>query len=417
MLSPITLAINRASNPAYGARMLLSSAGVYSGITYTQSGNLTYFNSSGVLQTAAVDTMVLDYDPSTLVLRGYPFWEARTNIAIWSNDITVAHGYGATNATLTASAQSSPISGVTSVNLAALNVGANTGDNSDGFTAPGTVLSNNSSYTQSVFAKPSGTTTFRIRDNASGGTWDFTLSGNGTAPTATGRLTATSIQKCANGFYRLTWSYTTTATAPGNRGDGYCIKTNVADGTTGMLVIGMQIEAGAFPTPLIPTTTAAVTRAAPSCAITGSNFSSWFNSAQGTFVVSGIGADSVTATQGRAFAVSDGTTNNFIEVSRFQSTAQSRSQVIVGGVNQFNSLNATWTIGVLSKIATAYQLNNFAADADGGTVVTDSSGTIPTVDRMTIGSLNAGNYFNGWIQSLANYGARVPDASVKALST
>ena len=56
-----------------------------------------------------------------------------------------------------------------------------------------------------------------------------------------------------------------------------------ASETGGFLVTGIQVEAGAFPTSYIPTTTATVTRAADVASMTGTNFSSWFNgSKQGT---------------------------------------------------------------------------------------------------------------------------------------
>ncbi len=56
---------------------------------------------------------------------------------------------------------------------------------------------------------------------------------------------------------------------------------------TNIYATGAEIEEGAFPTSYISTTrtTAAVTRAGEFASITGTNFSSWYNPLQGTFVV------------------------------------------------------------------------------------------------------------------------------------
>jgi len=171
-----------------------------------------------------------------------------------------------------------------------------------------------------------------------------------------------------------------------------------------------------FITPYIKTTTAAVTRAAPSCAITSTAFSSFYNQSEGTIVVQAMPADT-SSNQARAVGISDGTTNNVIDISRLGNSAQIRSIVTSGGVSQFNNIVDSWPISTLYKAATAYKAANFAAALNGGTVVTKASGTIPTVNKMDIGNLVGGNFWNGWVQSLSYLGVRVPDASVKSLST
>lgn len=53
--------------------------GVPSGWTYSRASNATYFNSSGVLTVASADVARVDYDPSSLSLRGIALEPSRTN--------------------------------------------------------------------------------------------------------------------------------------------------------------------------------------------------------------------------------------------------------------------------------------------------------------------------------------------------
>ncbi len=103
------------------------------------------------------------------------------------------------------------------------------------------------------------------------------------------------IQKMSDGWYRLVVSGARTS-------GGYCVISYAADPTytpdafgrqAGLTlgadqtyyVFGAQQEVGKFVTSYIPTNTASVTRAADTAAMTGVNFSSWYNNIEGTFVV------------------------------------------------------------------------------------------------------------------------------------
>src|SRR5690606_11840432 len=51
-------------------------------VTFTRASTATYFDSAGVMQTAAIDEPRVDYDPDTLELRGLLIEPQRTNLLL-----------------------------------------------------------------------------------------------------------------------------------------------------------------------------------------------------------------------------------------------------------------------------------------------------------------------------------------------
>ena len=96
-----------------------------------------------------------------------------------------------------------------------------------------------------------------------------------------------------------------------------------------------------------------------------------------------------------------------------------RGDTVVGGVNQSSGTNnlGAFAQNSTAKVAYAYQANNFAGALNGGTVSTDTSGSIPSVNKLEIGSIAGSGFLNGWIQSIQYYPQRLPDSTLQALST
>jgi hypothetical protein len=86
---------------------------------------------------------------------------------------------------------------------------------------------------------------------------------------------------CGNGVYRFAFTANTATASPLM---GIAVFPDVTAGVGSVYAWGAQLDAGAVATSYIPTTSAAVTRTADNAIVTGANFSSWFNAAQGTFV-------------------------------------------------------------------------------------------------------------------------------------
>ena len=199
-------------------------------VTFTRASGGTFVGSNRVLQAAV------------------------TNLRTLSDAILTANSFGANVSTLTTVTTATPTASTTA-SLFTLNVGANTGNNTDGFNyGSGITLTNSTQHTQSLFVKPAGATILRLRSNVGGSLFDFTLTGNGTAPSISSDLQGASIVPLANGWYRVSWTFTSTTSAPGNRGDYWTIKTNVADGTNGLHVVGAQLEQSSTVGEYIPTT-------------------------------------------------------------------------------------------------------------------------------------------------------------------
>jgi hypothetical protein len=175
-----------------------------------------------------------------------------------------------------------------------------------------------------------------------------------------------------------------------------------------------QLEAGAFPTSYIPTTTAAVTRNADVATVTGTNFSDFYNAAEGAFAVQ-CSTYNISATRTIA-AVKDSGTSDYL-LMRILSAGRASARVLDGGVEQSAfSINSIYANNVAATLALAYKADNTNIAASATLSVDDTSGTIPTVDRLEIGSFVGVNSLNGHISKLMYWPQRLTNAEIQAFS-
>lgn len=374
-------------------------------ITITRALNTaTVCDSSGYITTVNADLPRFNYDPISAVCKGLLVEEARTNqiqdsafsafTALIGNNVWI-------NAVLqldsTPNFATSPNNTQTAALLAVNTTSTNRGTQyRTGITTAGT-------YTNSCFAKAASTDTkcsmYVVGDTSAtnGCRVEFTLTGQGSfaTPVLTGTATTgvATIQRFKDDWYRCT--VTATLAAPANV-SFFCFPgTRLAQTTASQtLVWGAQLEAGTFATSYIPTSAGAATRNADVAAMTGADFSDWYNQSKGTFRVDAIS----NASGNRPIISADDNTANESLVIKTQGNAPT-FEITDGGSPQASVAAGTVSLNETAFAYVSYDVDFFGIARPTARQV-DTSGTVPTVDRLRIGADQAGNYFNNTIQQI-----------------
>ena len=362
-------------------------------VTFTRSTTGTYINSSGYVTSAAIDAPRFNYS-STGTLLGLLIESSSVNLVTQSNGATSVWTIGANR---TPTNNTTDLLSPDGTNNATKLV-CGTATNYAAYATLITGLTGGATYTVSFWMRgPSGHTP-RL------------YAVNGTA----GDVTATSTTGTYNntGWTRLTQTYTLPATTT----QVYVYFASIGVVNTGdvFYVWGFQLEPGSVASSHIPTTTSTGSRAADSCVMTGTNFSSWFNATEGTLLAHAI--RSRTSDVGRIASVNDNTANESIQLA-----ADTTGEFIVvdGGSTLATISPGTVTANTAFKIAGAYKLNDVQA-ALGGTLGTaDTAVTMPTVDRLMIGQQAGGSpvYLNGTISLLKYWPTRLTNAELQSITT
>jgi hypothetical protein len=344
-----------------------------------------------------------DYDPVTLAPKGLLIEEARTNLALYSQDFTNA-AWTKNNSTVTANVTNAPNGTTTAFKVAEDATTAFHGISQLATLVLGTA------NTQTFFVKAAERNWVALTEgNNVTATAYFNLA-TGTVGTVSGTGSpSASIVPFGNGWYRISLTFTPIA----NSGN-IQIRTATADGVStyagtagsGIYAWGAQLEAGSFATSYIPTVASTVTRSADVATMTGTNFSSWFNPVEGTFVTS---ADAIATGANRVIVGAP----TLVFPNYIRSTNQ-------GGA--FDTANVAATANVITtavfKLATTYGSSTLQACLDGGTAASTSYNNIfASLTAVGLGSNAAGGAFlNGHIRQIAYYNTRLPNAQLQTLT-
>jgi hypothetical protein len=173
-----------------------------------------------------------------------------------------------------------------------------------------------------------------------------------------------------------------------------------------------QFEQGAFPTSYIPTTTAAATRSADNAVVTP--ISSFYNQVEGTLFAETL---TPTITGGRDIVTfNSDIANNWIGL-RWAVNTQAQFAVVADNVTHVSIGASGYTAAGVYKRAGVYKVDDFAHVIDGTVVGTDTTGTLPVVSRLVFAASGNQVTLNGHIRKIAYWPKRLTNTLLQQLTT
>jgi len=356
-----------------------------------------------------------DHDPTTGDSKGLLIEESRSNICLRSENFGTT--WSTFNSSTSLISQVAPNGDPSAYSLVE-SVGLGIHSIFQSIAFAGTT-----NYTFSVFVKAGSRDFVSLVEQSSGGVIRRTFFNLSTGEVGTKNASHTaSTQQLPNGWWRLIISFTSGTAASANIAIELASADNVSsylgNGSGNAFLWGAQLEAGAFPTSYIPTTTSGtVPRAADVCSIIGDDFSSFYNQSEGSVLVAtsiqnfggnnrGIwGINNNTASHG-FLTYTDGALSSVL--------SQSRSVSATTLLGSFSP-----TAGVTFKRILAYYPSGCSISTNGSTIAT----TAVTNSTQTMLTIQVGNMLGGSFQgschiaSLRYYRKRLSNAKLQALTT
>ena len=360
-------------------------------VTFTRASSGTYTDSAGVLQTAATDVPRFDHNPTTGESLGLLVEEQRTNLLLRSEDFSTT--WVRFNVNASSNAILAPDGTLTADKL--------TENDADNFHRIRQGITSGVTGVFSVFLKAAERTRVNLGTSDINLIAGFDLSA-GSVVSGTG-----SIEPFGDGWYRCSISATFTTSGPFLLLRNSSSEFYTGDGTSGIYLWGAQLEAGSFPTSYIPTTGATATRNASLADLISGAIANNIRSFYVEFSSPAVGTRGVVS-------LNDNTANE--RASVLTSGTDPRLVVHDGGAEQANINGGTVAAGVRTRVAVRINADDFAISINGGAVVTDTSGTLPTVDRLMFGRTQAGEYLNGRIARFTGWSQLLPNATLQTLA-
>lgn len=390
-------------------------------VTGDPQGEATRVNKDGLIETVSANVPRLNYDPTNPQDPHLLLEPTRTNNATYSNDISSWASVGSPTIT---------------TNITVAPDGSNTADGLQDATGGSfkritrTIsVSGNSTYTGSFFVKKetSETAYGGIMLDFINGTrrsaWVIFDAVNGTANNTTNSTLTPTIDIEDFGNY---WRFSVTATDTGNNTSlifaYFATMSTSSSGalTTGVgsvrTIWGAQLEAGSYPTSLIPTSGSAVTRTEDFCNIP-SGLGNVLNTSEGTlFVDVEVPRVSSTGSFERITLSDQNASTDRILFDNFGGNWRALMLSTAGNVNK-TIVNVTANQRI--KVAIAYSATSLRISYDGNTATTTSGSYTPTttLESFKFSNKDGGSKWQGKIHQTIYFPTALTDSELQTLTT
>jgi len=378
-------------------------------VTFTRGSTATYVGSDGLIKTAASDEARFDHDPVTGESLGLLVEESRTNLVTYSEDLTDG-SWVKGSSTVAGNAISAPDGTVTADKL------VETANGPTSHVVSKATTTTAGSHTFSVYLKKAERSFALLYDltNSVGAYFNLDTGAITTGGSGIPAASAYSSQYAGNGWWRCSITQSASAGTTTYRvylAESGTVYSYTGNGTSGIYVWGAQLEESPYPTSYIPTSGSTVTRSAEIASMTGTNFSSWYNQSEGTFLsqLARLGSP----TTGSIGAIIGGSNPNVTSSSRHMLIGNGNAQISSsGGASYGFGLSA---VG-FHRLVNAYKLNDFNAAYDGNLLTADTSYTPPTCTQLVFAGVFPIANNTGRISRLTYYPTRLSDTQLQALT-
>ena len=399
-------------------------------ITFSRTSIGTYMDDSGLIVTAPTDSPRFDHSDVTRESLGLLVEEQRTNLILYSVVST---------ANWIVTGGQTPVS----LSLNALGVFPGVRIASGGFTYDGVrhsniTLTSGTTYTATWYFRkgdvnPSNKFRAIIRDTAANRVTSFEKSSASTDygdinsysfsenTDATTNFEILSVDTLADGLtFKLCTKFTASATA----GYRFMFQTNSATVGETIIALGLQVEAGAFPTSYIPTSGSTVTRNPDNPYIEGTKFTEFYNSTEGSAVCHFSSPTEYGRINASPFVFS--INRNTIGWGHYVSSGGSSVSLFRNSSNSneafLNTGGSTGTTDQNRKLSVGYKLNDFAqyVNIGGGNIsqVVDTLGEVRNdINAFAFNPQHTGlQYFSGHIKNFSYYPTKLTNTQLQTLA-